>query len=122
MSIVLSRAAGTKDALKIVENFRREEVPNSRQDYIRVTLGTDMVAAYETMDCGKVESVVNEERRANVDAVPVNALLVAPVGVGALQRVDFGQERLESDQFPTELFESLGRHAKVVVLLIGKKT
>ena len=91
MSIVLSRAAGTKDALKIVENFRREEVPNSRQDYIGVTLGTDVVAAYETMDCGKVESVVNEERRANVDAVPVDALLVTPVGVGALQRVDFGQ-------------------------------
>ena len=122
MSIVLSRAAGTKDALEIVENFRREEVPNSRQDYVGVTLGTDMVAAYETMDCGKVESVVDEERRANVDTVPVNALLVTPVGVGALQGVDFGKERLESDQFATELSESLGRHAKVVVLLIGKKT
>ena len=122
MGVVLSRAAGTEDAFKVVKDFRREEVPNPRQDDIGITLGTNMVAAYETMDCGKVESVVNEERRANVDAVPVDALLVAPVGVGALQRVDFGQERLESDQFATELSKSLGRHAKVVALLIGKKT
>ena len=111
-----------QDAFEIVVNFCREEVPNSRQDDIRVTLGTDMVAAYETMDCSKVESVVNEERRANVDAVPVDALLIAPVGIGALQRVDFGQERLELDQFATELSKSVGRHAKVVVLLMGKKT